>query len=362
MMDGAAASPESLAAVPDPVGPQPIPVVSARRLLPVAFDLLTRSSLEMRRASFYIGSIVLGTVGPLALATWAAGVVAAVRPPSAADAALELSISRAVTLAGTLAGVGIVVAAVESRVMAMSLLGSAMAGRPLSPRRALARSRRVFWRAVVAAIVVAIPLGIVQAAADAVVTPLVGDAVEATVATTTLVTGLVGGPFAYVLAGVVLGDVDPFESVRRSFRVFRARKVAASLVVIFETVAILLIFLGAMTGLDLAIRTLDALGLGFDSGPAGLALMTGGIVAAVFAFGTLLYTVIAITVAPQVVMFVGLTQATMGLDHVRPGGRDDPAGSDRTGGRRFRTYTLAMLLGFALGAALLAGTVTALLA
>ena len=36
-----------------------------------------------------------------------------------------------------------------------------------------------------------------------------------------------------------------------------------------------------------------------------------------FALGTLLYTVTALTVAPQVVMFVGLTHATVGLDQVR---------------------------------------------
>ena len=50
-----------------------------------------------------------------------------------------------------------------------------------------------------------------------------------------------------------------------------------------------------------------------------------GIVAAVFAFGTLVYTVTALSLAPQVVMFVGLTHATIGLDHVRPGGDHDPA-------------------------------------
>ena len=57
---------------------------------------------------------------------------------------------------------------------------------------------------------------------------------------------------------------------------------------------------------------------------SGLALTTVGIVATIFAAGTLLYTVYAITVAPQVVMFVGLTHATIGLDHVRPGGSHDP--------------------------------------
>jgi ABC-type Na+ efflux pump permease subunit len=96
-----------------------------------------------------------------------------------------------------------------------------------------------------------------------------------------------------------------------------------------------------------------------DSGPAGLALVTGGIVAAVFAFGTLVFTVIGITVAPQVVMFVGLTHATMGLDRVRSGGADDPDAPHRPGRSRFRTWTRLMLVGFFMGGLLLAVAVAA---
>jgi hypothetical protein len=174
------------------------------------------------------------------------------------------------------------------------------------------------------------------------------------------VTVAVGAPFAYVLAGIVLGDVDPLESVRRSFRLFRARRVAAFVVVTFETIAALLIFLGATTGLDIALRLLDAMGLGFDSGPAGLALVTGGIVVGIFAFGTLVFTVVGITVAPQVVMFVGLTHATIGLDPVRSGGADDPDAPVRPGRPRFRMWTRPLLTGFFIGGLLLAVVVVAL--
>ena len=45
-------------------------VESTRRLLGASFDLLTRTSDDMRRASFYIGLIVLGTVGPFAVASF----------------------------------------------------------------------------------------------------------------------------------------------------------------------------------------------------------------------------------------------------------------------------------------------------
>lgn len=331
--------------------------VSTRRLLGASFDLLSHTSEEMRRASFYIGSIVLGTVGPLALASWAAGVVAIDRAPAEMEARFAGVGGSALSVAGFLAMAGLIVALVESRTMSVALLGARVSGRPITPRQALARSRHVFWRAVVAAVIVAIPLGIAQAIVAALVDPIPA-AAEFSVLTTTLVTATIGSPFAYVLAGVVLGDVDPIEAVRRSFRVFGARKGAAAIVVTFETIATLLIFLGVTTGLDVALRVLGALGLGFDSGPAGLALITGGIVAVVFAFGTLVFTVIGLTVAPQVVMFVALTHATMGVDRVRNGAPDDPDAPPRRGVRRFRTWTRPMLAGMALGALVLAVAVS----
>ena len=239
--------------------------------------------------------------------------------------------------------------------MAMAVLGGRMAGRPVAPRQALARSRSIFWRAIVAAIIVAIPIGIVQSAAEALFVSIVGRPVDVSIVISTLATAIVGAPFAYVLAGVVLGDVEPFEAVRRSVRVFRARKMAAAIVAAFETTAVLLILVGLSAGLDIALRVFTALGLGPDAGPVGLALTTIGIVATVFAAGTLLFTVYAITVAPQVVMFVGLTHATIGLDRVRPGGSHDPDG--RPGTRRFRRFTRPMLLGFGLGILGLVGVI-----
>jgi hypothetical protein len=346
-----------VASVPSVPATPAIELVSTRRLLGASFELVGASTEDMRRASFYVGSIVLGTVGPLALMAWATSVVAFDRTPIEMEV-LGRGRSAALATAGLIAFLGIIVMAVESRTLAVALLGSRVAGRPISPRQALARSRRVFWRAVVASIIVAIPLGIVQGVVDGVVQPMLGEALEASVVTTTLVSAVVGAPFAYVLSGVVLGDVDPFEAVRRSFAVFRARKLAAAVVVLAETIAVLLIFLGATTGLDLAVRVLDALGLGPDAGPAGLALMTGGLVAVVFAFGTLVFTVTGITVAPQVVMFVGLTHATMGLDRVRTGGDDDPDALRRPEGRRFRTYPWPMVAAFIAGPILLVVTIS----
>jgi len=321
-----AATPTGVIAPPEPAPlPEGVfgtipPISSTRGLLGASFDLLTRAGPEMRRASFYVGAVVLGTVGPLVLASWAIEVIALDRSDEQMGRAFERGGGVDVAILVAFTVIGLLVAAVESRNLAVAILGGRIVDRPVTLRQALARSRSVFWRSVVAAIIVGIPIAIVQTAAESVAESVLGPDVDVSIVISTLAAAIVGAPLAYVLAGVVLGDVDPLEALRRSLRVFLARKSAAALVAGFETVAILLILVGLSAGLDIVLRVLDALGLGPDAGPVGLALMTVLIVATVFAGGTLLFTVYAITVAPQVVMFVGLTHATMGLDHVRPGG------------------------------------------
>ena len=313
----------------------------------------------MRRASFYIGLIVLGTVGPLALASWGLLVVETSRGFADFEDGFATNAEGLFGGLGALAFVGLVVAWVESRSLAMTVLGGRMVERPVSTRRALARSRRMFWSAILASFMAAIPVLFVQGVVTEMLAPTFGEAIEASVITSTLVTALIGGPFAYVLAGVVLGDVNPFEALRRSFRVFRARKVAAAIVVVFETITALLVLFGISAGLDLVIRLFQGLGLGPEADTVGLAVTTIGVVAVTFAFGTLIFTVNAITVAPQLVMFLGLTHATLGLDRVRPSGPDDPD-IRRPGVPRFRWLTRSMLLGFLLGALGLAVTVSAI--
>lgn len=341
-------TPVAAASDPPPSLTAQIPLASTRRLLAESFDLLTRSSREMRRASFYIGLIVLGTAGPFAVATLAREAVG-FDMDFEGYLALTGATDGLLGLLGLLAFVGIAVAAVEARSMAMGLLGSRMAAHPISIRGALARSRQTFWRAIVASIVVAIPVALVQSAVSLVVDPLFGLAAEASLITSTLVSAVVGAPFAYVLAGVVLGDVDPFEAVRRSFRVYRVRRPAASIVAVFETITALLLVLGLGAGLDVVFRLFGALGLGIESDAVGLAVTVVGVAAIVFAFGTLLFTVMAITIAPQVVMFVGLTHTTVGLDRVRASAPDDPA-VRRLGSPRFLWLSRLMLVGFAVGA------------
>lgn len=355
------------AADPPPVaaaGPA-IPLVPTRRLLTVAFDLLVRSGEDMRRASFYIGAIVLGTVGPLVLGVLilgSDGLFAAAFDPFADPAATEAAIGSAtlgaslLSLLSIIAIIGLLAAVIEGRNLGIMVLGGTMAGQPVTTRQALARSRTVFWPSVGAAFLIGLPVGLAQAVANGVLDALFVETAEVGVVVTTLLSALVGAPFAYTLAGVVLGDVGPIESVRRSFRVFGARRSAAFVVVLFESIAFLLVVLGLNAGLDIVIRVFEVLGLGPDSGPAGFLLTALGIVAIVFASGTLLFTVYALTVAPQVVMFLSLTHATIGLDRVRPGGRDDPD-RPRPSSGPFRWFTRPMLLGWVIAALGLVGIV-----
>jgi hypothetical protein len=351
MTEGSATADPDQASVPD----LPVPAVeSTRRLIGASFDLLTRTSDDMRLASFYVGALVLGTVGPAALASFALEIVSIHHAQADLERLLAGGAEGWYQWLVVLAGVGVLVAAIESQGMATAILGGHVAGRPVTVRAALARSRAVFWRVIVAGVIVGIPVGIAQNLVNAALEGSLGPDTDVTLVSSALVAGVVGAPLAYLLGGIVLGDVEPFEATRRSFRVFRARKLAAVLVAVFQTLAILLIVLGVGAGLDVALRVFGSLGLGAGSGPAGLTLVVIGILVGVFALGTLIYTAVAISLSPQIVMFVGLTRATFGLDHVRPGGDRDPA-VVRPGVRRFRWLTRSWQLGAVLGLAGLAG-------
>lgn len=330
-----------------PVASPPVaspPVYGPGRLIGASFDVLARASAEMRRASFHIGLVALGTVGPLAMGAWWLGLRSVHMTVAETDSMLTGPVALWINLLAWPAVIGVIVLSIEGRAMAAAILGARIVERPLTVTQAVARTRMVFWRVIAASIVSAIPIGLVQLAVEAFAQSILPVPGQASLPISLIVTALVGGPLAYVTSGVVLGDVGPVEAVRRSIKVFRARKIAAMVVALFETVAALLIVFGLSAGVDLALRVLGTLGLGTDSGPAGVVLVTVVLAAATFALGTLIYTVSALAIAPQVVMFVGLTHATMGLDHVRPGGSLDPA-MPRPGFPGFRVFTRLMLFG-----------------
>ena len=148
----------------------------------------------MRAASFYIGAIVLGTVGPFALASWVLEVTALHRTVREADELMSGGAGGWYGLLAVPALIGGLVALVESRTMAAAILGGRLAGRPVTVREALARSRMVFWRAVVASLVAGVPLALAQGALEAVLAETVNLTGEATVVVSLIVTALIGAP------------------------------------------------------------------------------------------------------------------------------------------------------------------------
>src|SRR4029079_5089868 len=196
------------AASPD-VPPAPA-VETTPHLIGASFELLNRSSDEMRSASFYIGLVILGTVGPFALASWALEVVSIHLTNAEMRATLDAGAQGLLVFLSSIAVAGLLVAVVESRAMATALLGARMAARPLSAPGALARSRMSFWRVIVGSFIVAIPVGVAQSALSALFSTMVGKQTDLSVVSSTLAAALAGAPLAYVLSGIVLGDVSPF--------------------------------------------------------------------------------------------------------------------------------------------------------
>jgi hypothetical protein len=336
--------------------------VGARQLFGASFDLLLRVGGSLRPASFYVGLVILGTVGPLVLAMLGVASVVDLDTLFATEAfdpeapGPELPIASAANVwlfvLMMLAFAGILVASIESSAAAIALLGAHLVGHPLTTREAIARSRMVFWLLVVAGILIGVPTAIVQA----VISEVLAQSVEAGSVVGLIAAVVIQAPFVYAMSGIVLGGVGPVEAFRRSVRVFRARKAAGVLVTLFPVLFQFVLLFGIGVGLDVIARVVTTLGLDVHAGAGPLALLAILAVMATFSVGTLLFTAAALSAAPQVVMFVSLTHATMGLDAVRRGGAHDP---DDYGARRqrFRWLTRPMLGGFILGGVALAAFV-----
>ena len=260
----------------------------------------------MRRASFHIGLVTLGTMGPLIVAFWWLGSAVTGMTVAEAQTLLAGPVGLWLNLMLWPALVGFIVVAVESRAIAIAILGGRYTERPLTIDQAIARSRRVFWRLMVAIVVVAIPISLGQRYVEQIIDDLSVVKGAAALPAALVVTVLIGSPLAYVLASVVLGDAGPIQAFGRSWRAFRARTLASVVVALFESVSVLLIAFGLSAGLDIAGRVLDSIGFGSDQGIVGSLVVSLALLAATFAFGTLLYTVTALALTPQVVVFAGL--------------------------------------------------------
>ena len=288
---------------PDPLSGLP---TGGQALLSTAFDVLARSSLELRRASIYIGLLSLALIGPAAYLLWAVAV------ESVDESITELT--RQLTRAGgafgitaVIASAGFVAISVESQALAIGTLAGRVGGQPLALHEALRRSRQVFWRIIRARILVTAPLVVLDLLL--IRGPWTFPAAVAW--------AFVTAPFVYWPTGIVIGDVPAVESLRRSVTMARVRWKTAFLLAGFSLLADFLSFFGIGVGEDVLARIATPLGLGPEGGAVAVAVTTVVIGSLILALGSLILTVSAISIAPQVVAFLALTRYGGGLDRAR---------------------------------------------
>jgi hypothetical protein len=289
--------------------------LGTRQLVGAALDLLTRPDSGLRSASFYVGLLVLLTAAPIVILL---GLAATVGVPLFEPFAPS-SLDQPIVVATFLALGGYVVAGVESRVLATAVIGGRAEARPLRLRESIAVARRRFWTTLGASVVVGFITVVVSAVIQLPIGLALGN-VEAINYGLSLVVGtLVGAPFVYVAAGIVLGEVGAFEAIKRSIRLARARKRLALVVALFGILSQFIVLFGISIGADVVVRIVGGTGVA-EAFPPALVIPLAA--ALVFAFGTLLFLVDAISAAPAVYAFEALTHYTHGLQV----GRDRPAG------------------------------------
>ena len=280
--------------------------LTPRKLVPATFDLLMTAQRDLRNASFYIGFLVLTTVGPAAALFWALNV----RFGEGLGDALSGSAGGIAGFLVIIAVLGFFIAEIESRTLAIAVLGGRVEGRPLSVRGAVTVVRRRFWRAAGAGLLV----GLLSGLATGIVNEVLDE--QLAVPASLIVGVLVEAPFVYAIAGIVLGEVNVREALGRSVRLFGVRKRLAVTVSLFGIASQFVLILALFAGLDVVIRVVDALGFDADSSMSTFAgtLVAGALL---FALGTLLFTAAALAAAPQVLAFTGLTHYTRGLEPAR---------------------------------------------
>jgi hypothetical protein len=256
-------------------------------------------------------------VAPFALLVWRVSVDFEAMSIGERMSRLSAGVDLAINASLIVAAIGLFVAFIESRAVAVTLLAARLEGRPLALRDAVARSRRVFWRIVRATILTTIPLALLQRALEGFMAELFRGESEVSVISAGILTTVLLAPVVYVLTAIVLGDLGAWAAVRRSIRLFRAGNFAALVVALFAWAAQLLTSYGLVAGLDLVLRAADLTSFFSSSGATASVVTAIVLLVLLFAAGTLLFTVAAISHAPQVVMYLALTNAAPGLEVAR---------------------------------------------
>ena len=307
-------APPTAEALAIPLGP--------RRLVGMSLDLLTRNDSGLRAASFYIGFVLLLTVGPavallgIAIATGNGDAFGGSTSSSSRDAG-DQTWALWLLLAMVPAILGFIAVSVEAKALATAVIGGRAEGRPLRLRESIAVTRARFWSVLGAGFLVGLLSYGVQVVLTLVLSVIFkkAEAVSALDYIVSVAVGVViGTPFIYAPAGIILGEAGATEALRRSIRLARARKQLAVVVTLFSVLAGLVVQFGLGIALDTVSRVLSGTGL-VDHFPAALVVPLAA--ALVFAYGTLVLLTEAIAAAPAVHAFVALTHYSGGLERGR---------------------------------------------
>jgi hypothetical protein len=314
-LEPTAATPVAGESVAAPVMPGTLAIVSR------GLDLNLAASGRIRRASVYIGLMWLLSAGPIAAVLLAfsarqGGFEWLQRLDSGRLRLVPVGSSFGllfvvVVLVGI---VCLVLLSVDAQLLATILIGAEATGRGIDLRDALRLSRLTFWRFVRASILVGVILLIPRIAINALV--LGGRALgsDAETLVQTVANVILSAPFAYVATGVVLGRVAAGESVRRSWMLARFRWRLAFLIAIVNAAVAYVASFALGAGADILVRLGTVFGLGTTMGQLQVIVLGAIVALAIVSIGSLVMTIAALTVAPQVVAFLGLTGYSTGLD------------------------------------------------
>jgi hypothetical protein len=322
------AGPRFPAPAPEPASEAVLAIpLGIRELVRQSLDLLTRRDSGLRGASFYIGFMLLVSFGPLAAIlglTFSLPGISGLESFDGSGAPAAVSADPGawpawLLLAALPAVLGYIAAGTEARSMATAVIGGRVEGRPLGLRESISIARGRFWHVLGAQVLIGIIATIVSTIVQAILVFGFSSGQELVFGVSLVASVIIGAPFVYVPAGIILGEVDIIEAIRRSYRLVRLRKRLAVVVTLFSVLSQFIVLFGLSQGIDIIARLLIGAGL-VESFP--LALVVPIAAAIVFALGTLFFLVEAIAAAPAVHAFAALTHYTHGLQ----AGRDRPVG------------------------------------
>jgi hypothetical protein len=328
---------DAAAAEPVPANPaaqlESYELPTARQVVGRGLQLAYDSTRDLRRASLYIGLCTAAVVGPFALLLLVdipkLGELdfSAPEAMSPGQAALLVRLIGPLYGAGALALLGFLAVQFDGFLMAIALLAGRAVGRPLELREALARARQVFWRYGLAAFVVGVISTVVTLAILFASGAFSGTSSLGASLLASFISTLVVLPFGYIDTAIVIGDVTSGAALRRSIVLVRARIRLAFAVAAFALAASALQTFGLGIAAEVAGLVADVLHPDLDLTGTGLIVAIPLVFVALMALGSLVITVDAVTVAPQVAAFLGLTRYSGGIDRARraaPGGERAP--------------------------------------